>query len=256
MNFYILSLFPEFFEHFVQFSIIGRAKEKQAFQVVNTNIRDYAVNKHGQVDDLPYGGGPGMVMRPEPVFDAFFANKLEQLENKRVIFFSPKGKKIDHNYIIDLTKIENIVLICGHYEGIDQRVIDELVDEEVSLGDFVLTGGEIPAMALMDAVIRQLEGVITQDSLEEESFSHNLLEYRHYTRPAEYRGLKVPEILLSGHHKNIEEFRLEDAVSETLKKRPDLIENNKFNENIAKIIRKITKGEKHESDRSIRKSTH
>lgn len=224
INFYILSLFPELFETFFNTSIVKKGFEKQAFSYTLKNFREHAVNNYGQVDDAPYGGGAGMLLRPEPIFDAYKALNIPE-NGKKVLFFSPKGKKIDHKYILDLTKYENIVLICGHYEGVDQRVLDFLVDEEVSLGDFVLSGGEIPAMALMDAIIRQLDGVIKKDSLQEESFTESLLEYRQYTRPAVYRGMMVPEVLTSGNHKEIEKFKLMDSIRETLKCRPDLFDN-------------------------------
>lgn len=224
INFYVLSLFPELFETFFNTSIVKKGFERNAFNYTLKNFREFAVNNYGQVDDAPYGGGAGMLLRPEPIFDAYKSLNIPE-SGKKVLFFSPKGKKIDHKYILDLTKLENIVLICGHYEGVDQRVLDALVDEEVSLGDFVLSGGEIPAMALMDAVIRQLDGVIRKDSLKEESFSENLLEYRQYTRPAVYHGMAVPEVLTSGNHKEIEKFKLSDSIRETLKKRPDLFDN-------------------------------
>lgn len=224
INFYILSLFPELFETFFNTSIVKKGFEKNAFNYTLKNFREFAVNNYGQVDDMPYGGGAGMLLRPEPIFDAYKSLNIPE-NGKKVLFFSPKGKKIGHKYILDLTKLENIVLICGHYEGVDQRVLDTLVDEEISLGDFVLSGGEIPAMALMDAVIRQLNGVIRKDSLKEESFSENLLEYRQYTRPAVYQGMAVPEVLTSGNHKEIERFKLLDSIRETLKKRPDLFDN-------------------------------
>ncbi len=224
INFYVLSLFPELFETFFNTSIVKKGFDRNAFNYTLKNFREFAVNNYGQVDDAPYGGGAGMLLRPEPIFDAYKSLNIPE-SGKKVLFFSPKGKKIDHKYILDLTKLENIVLICGHYEGVDQRVLDALVDEEVSLGDFVLSGGEIPAMALMDAVIRQLDGVIRKDSLKEESFSENLLEYRQYTRPAVYQGMAVPEVLTSGNHKEIEKFKLSDSIRETLKKRPDLFDN-------------------------------
>lgn len=239
IHFHILTLFPDFFDAFLETSIIGKAYKQQAFGVTVKDIRDHAINKNGQVDDLPFGGGAGMVLRPEPIFDTFSALEWSKKENKKVLYFSPKGRKIDHNYIISLTKLENIALLCGHYEGIDQRVIDTFVDEEVSIGDFVVTGGELPAMLLMDGVIRQLEGVIKASSLEEESFTHNLLEYNHYTRPREYKNLKVPEVLFSGNHKKIDEHRLAESIKETLIKRPDLIENNMYENTIQDMIQKI-----------------
>lgn len=187
-----------------------------------------------------------MLLRPEPIFEAY--RSLNILDNNKiVIYFSPKGRNIEQKYINSLTKYENIVLICGHYEGIDQRVIDLLVDEQVSLGDFVLTGGEIPAMALIDAVVRQIEGVIKESSLKEESFSNILLEYRQWTRPREFMGISVPDVLLSGNHKEIEKFKLEDSIRETLKYRKDLIFKNQLDENIKNILKKILKELENES---------
>ena len=192
--------------------------------------------------DGPYSfmGVSGMLMRVEPIIKTYNSLNLTG-ENKKVICFSPKGRKIDNDYIINLKSYQNIVLICGHYEGIDQRVNDLVIDDELSLGDFILTGGEIPSMALIDAVVRHLNGVINEESLIEESFWNNLLEYRQYTRPAEYMGLKVPEVLISGNHKKIKEYKLEDSIRETLKKRPDLIKNNCFDREIEEIIKKMSK---------------
>jgi tRNA (guanine37-N1)-methyltransferase len=245
MNFYILTLFPDFIKPFAESSIIKKGLDKKLFKIIIKNIRDNAINKYGQVDDVPYGGGPGMILRPEPIIGAFNSFKLKKKERK-VIYFSPKGRKLDHNYIINLTKIKNIVLICGHYEGIDQRVIDLIVDDEISLGDFVLTGGEIAAMALVDASVRHLEGVIKKDSLLEESFNNNLLEYCQYTRPSKFKGRNVPETLLSGNHKKIDEYRLKDSIRETLVKRKDLIDNNIFDDKIQKMIIEIREELKNE----------
>jgi tRNA (guanine37-N1)-methyltransferase len=249
MNFYVLTLFPEFIESFKNTSIIKKGLEKNAYNIFIKYIRDFALNRYGQVDDVPFGGGSGMLLRPEPVFKSFESLNLNK-EDKRtkVIFFSPKGRKIDHNYIINLTNFENIVLICGHYEGVDQRIIDNLVDDELSIGDFVLTGGEIPCMALIDAAIRQIDGVIKKGSLEEESFSNGLLEYRQYTRPREYDNMAVPEVLISGNHKEIEKFKLEDSIRETLLKRRDLIENMEFPDEINMLIDRIKKEIKNELD--------
>lgn len=238
IKFHILTLFPEFIESFFATSIIKRGFEKGSFDFSIKNIRDNAINKHGQVDDAPFGGGAGMLMRPEPLFEAFESLSIPDA-GRKVLFFSPKGRKIDYQYIIDLTKYENIVLICGHYEGIDQRVIDTLVDEEVSLGDFVLTGGEIPAMALIDGVARQIDGVLKPHSLDDESFTDGLLECRQYTRPACYKGLSVPAVLLSGNHKEICKYRINDSVRETLIHRPDLIDKYSYDENIRMIISKL-----------------
>ncbi|MBN2544666.1 MAG: tRNA (guanosine(37)-N1)-methyltransferase TrmD [Spirochaetes bacterium] len=238
MNFYLLTLFPELLKSFSATSIIKKGIDKKLFSIIIKDIRENAINKYGQVDDEPYGGGSGMVLRPEPIYDTFKSLKLEKKKLK-TIYFSPKGRKIDNNYIINLTNFKNIVLICGHYEGIDQRIIDLLVDEEVSLGDFILTGGEIPAMALIDAVIRHIKGVIKPGSLKEESFTNNLLEYKQYTRPEVFRNMKVPEVLLSGNHKKISEYRLKDSVKETLLKRPDLLEKEIFDNKIIKLINEI-----------------
>lgn len=234
ITFSVLTLFPDFIESFFQTSVIKKGYDKKAFNYKIKYIRDNAINKYGQVDDAPYGGGAGMLLRPEPVVEAFESLQLPE-EGRKVIFFSPKGRKIDHEYIINLTNYQNIVLLCGHYEGVDQRVIDSIVDDQLSIGDFVLTGGEIPAMALIDAVARQLDGVIKTHSLQDESFSHGLLEHRQYTRPVVYRGMTVPAVLTSGNHKEIELFRTTDSIRETMKYRSDLLENNK-DENISKLI--------------------
>ncbi len=234
ITFSVLTLFPDFIESFFQTSVIKKGYDKKAFDYQIKYIRDNAINKYGQVDDAPYGGGAGMLLRPEPVVEAFESLQLPE-EGRKVIFFSPKGRKIDHEYIINLTNYQNIVLLCGHYEGVDQRIIDSIVDDQLSIGDFVLTGGEIPAMALIDAVARQLDGVIKTHSLQDESFSHGLLEYRQYTRPVVYRGMTVPEVLTSGNHKEIEVFRKTDSIRETMKYRSDLLVNNK-DENISKLI--------------------
>jgi len=244
-KFYVLTLFPDFFETFKSTSIVKKGLEKGLYEIIIKNLRDNAVNNYGQVDDIPYGGGHGMLLRPEPVFESFEDLNIPE-ENRKVIYFSPKGRLIDHNYIINLTNYENIVLICGHYEGVDQRIIDSLVDEELSIGDFVLTGGEIPAMALIDATVRHIDGVIRKESITDESFTNGLLEHRQWTRPAVYRGMEVPEVLISGHHSNIKKFKLEDSVRETLKCREDLIKKNNFDCEIENIIKKIIKEQEDE----------
>ena len=194
MKFSILTLFPEMFEGF-KTSIIKRATEKKLIEIEFVNIRDFSKDKHKKVDDTPYGGGAGMVIMPDVVYDAYESVKTE---NAKVIYLSPQGKTLNQNEVKSLSNEEHIILICGHYEGIDQRVIDEIVDEEISIGDYVVTGGEIPAMVLIDGVSRYVEGVISRESVEEESFSEsNLLEYPQYTRPEEFHGMKVPEVLLS-----------------------------------------------------------
>lgn len=219
MQFNVLTLFPEMFEPIKQ-SIIGKASEKGIVDINLINIRDFSKDKHKKVDDTPYGGGAGMVIRPDVVYDAYTSISSK---NAKVIFLSPQGKKLDQQKVIELSKQENIILICGHYEGIDQRVIDEIVDEEISIGDYVLTGGELPAMVLIDSVSRYIDGVLTKESINEESFSNNLLEYPQYTRPEEFLGKRVPEVLISGHHENIHKWRQEKSVEITSKKRPDLL---------------------------------
>ena len=219
MKFDILTLFPEMFESINQ-SIIGKAVEKNLIEINTINIRDFSKDKHKKVDDTPYGGGAGMVLRPDVVYDAY---QFVKSNNAKVIYLSPKGKTLNQEKVKELAKENHIILLCGHYEGIDQRVLDEIVDEEISIGDYVLTGGEIPAMVLIDSVSRYVEGVITRESVEEESFSNGLLEYPQYTRPEIFLDKKVPEILLSGHHENIKKWREEESLKITKQNRPDLL---------------------------------
>lgn len=219
MKFDVLTLFPEMFDCLNQ-SIIGRAVEKELIDINLVNIRDFSNNKHKKVDDTPYGGGSGMVMMPDVVYRAF---QSVQTERAKVIYMSPQGKTLDQKKVEDLAKQEHLIILCGHYEGIDQRVLDKIVDEEISIGDYVLTGGEIPTMVLIDSVSRYVEGVLNKDSIKEESFSNGLLEYPQYTRPENFEGEKVPEVLLSGNHQNIEKWRKEKSLEITKKKRPDLL---------------------------------
>ncbi len=220
MRFDILTLFPEMFEPLKQ-SIIGRAIQKELLQVNLINIRDFSKDKHKKVDDTPYGGGAGMIMMPDIVYDAY--NSIENKENAKVIYLSPQGKVLNQKKVVELSKENHIILLCGHYEGIDQRVLDEIVDEEISIGDYVLTGGELPAMVLIDSVSRYVKGVLKEDSTKEESFTKNLLEYPQYTRPEVFKSKKVPEVLLSGHHENIRKWREKTSIEITKKKRPDLL---------------------------------
>ena len=224
MKFDVLTLFPEMFESLNQ-SIIGKGKEKGLIDINLVNIRDFSKNKHKQVDDTPYGGGAGMVMKADVVYDAY---KSLNVAKAKVIYMSPQGKVLNQNKVQSLAKEEHIILLCGHYEGIDQRVLDEIVDEEISIGDYVLTGGEIPAMVLIDSVSRYVEGVIKKESTEEESFSNGLLEYPQYTRPKTFLNSKVPEVLLSGNHQNIEKWRRQKSLENTYKKRPELLKNKKL----------------------------
>lgn len=220
MQFDVLTLFPEMFS-ILDESIIGRAKKNKKIDINIVNIRDFSEDKHNKVDDTPYGGGAGMVMMPDVVYRAY--NSLENKENAKVIYMSPQGKKLNQEKVKELSKENHLIILCGHYEGIDQRVLDKIVDEEISIGDYVLTGGELPAMVLIDSVSRYVEGVLNKESIKEESFSENLLEYPQYTRPEVFEGEKVPEVLLSGNHKEIDKWRKEKSLEITKKKRPDLL---------------------------------
>ena len=224
MKFDVLTLFPEMFDA-VKTSIIGRAIAGNKIELNLINIRDFSKEKHKKVDDTPYGGGAGMVIKPDVVYDAYMS--LENKKNAKVIYLSPQGRVLNQKIIEELSKKEHLILLCGHYEGIDQRVIDEIVDEEISIGDYVLTGGEIPAMVLIDSVSRYIDGVLKNESIKEESFSNGLLEYPQYTRPEVFKGKKVPEVLLSGHHENIQKWREEQSILNTKTKRKDLLENKK-----------------------------
>ncbi len=219
MKFDILTLFPEMFKQLSE-SIIGRAQERGLIDINLINIRDFSKDKHKKVDDTPYGGGAGMVLMPDVVYDAYSSI---QNKNGKVIYLSPQGKVLDQKKVKELSNEENLILLCGHYEGIDQRVLDEIVDEEISIGDYVLTGGELPAMVLIDAVSRHIKGVLSDESTKEESFSNNRLEYPQYTRPEVFRGKRVPEVLISGHHGNIKKWRDEQSLEITKIKRPDLL---------------------------------
>lgn len=235
----ILSLFPEFLSTFANWSIIGRAKEQNRVQINNIDIRDFSNNKHKKVDDYPFGGGPGMVMKPEPIFDAI---KSVKGPKSKVIYLSPQGKPFNQNMANDLSKEDHIILLCGHYEGIDNRIIEHYIDEEISLGDFVLTGGELPAMVLVDAIVRLLPGVLSsEEAFIDESHYDGLLEHPQYTRPRDFNGYGVPEVLLSGNHKDIEDWRKEKALETTLLKRPDLLKEKDLSEKELKTLSEIKK---------------
>lgn len=223
MKFDVLTLFPEMFETLKE-SIIGKALERKIIEINTINIRDFSKNKHKKVDDTPYGGGAGMVMMPDVVYDSYMS--IPHKENAKVIYLSPKGKVLNQQKVEELSKQEHLILLCGHYEGIDQRVLDEIVDEEISIGDYVLTGGELPAMVLIDSVSRYVEGVLNKESVSEESFTNGLLEYPQYTRPEIFLNKKVPEVLLSGHHENIRKWREEQSLKTTKQKRPDLLKRS------------------------------
>lgn len=218
----ILTLFPDMFSALKE-SIIKRATDKNAVELNIIQIRDFSRDPHKKTDDMPYGGGAGMVMTPQPLYDAIMSVKKE---NSKVVYLSPRGRVFKQSIAREFTKHEHLILVCGHYEGIDQRVIDLCEMEELSIGDYVLTGGELPAMVVADSVIRLLDGVITSSSLDEESFSSGLLEYPQYTRPQNFMGLEVPEVLLSGHHANIEKWRKEKSLEITKQNRPDLLTDN------------------------------
>ena len=216
----ILTLFPEMFTP-LQTSIIGRAVNSGKLQINVVDIRDYTLDKHKKCDDAPFGGGAGMVMMPQPIASAIEAVDPDH-QSKR-IYLSPKGRVFKQSVVLEYSKCDRLLLLCGHYEGVDQRVIDLFIDEELSIGDFVLTGGEIPAMAVVDAVARYVDGVINEQSLSQESFASGMLEYPHYTRPQEFMGLKVPEVLTSGNHGKVDEWREQMSKQITAKNRPDMI---------------------------------
>lgn len=225
MRFHVLTLFPEMIVQGMSESIMGRAQENGSISLEVVNIRDYAGNKHGQVDDYPYGGGAGMVMQPGPIYSAYEAVTEKLAKKPRVLYMTPQGKTFSQSMARELAAEEDLVFLCGHYEGVDERVLEEIVTDHISIGDYVLTGGELPAMVMIDAISRLVDGVLHNDaSAEYETFYRNLLEYPQYTRPVEFMGRRVPDILLSGHHANIEKWRLEQAVSRTRERRPDLYE--------------------------------
>ncbi|WP_163182832.1 MULTISPECIES: tRNA (guanosine(37)-N1)-methyltransferase TrmD [Neobacillus] len=222
----ILTLFPEMFTGVLGTSILNKAAEKSAVQYNVVNFRDFADNKHATVDDYPYGGGAGMVLKPQPIFDAVaFLKKKAESKKPRVILLCPQGERYDQRKAEELAKEEHLIFICGHYEGYDERIRENIITDEISIGDYVLTGGELGAMVVIDSVVRLLPEVLgNQESHLKDSFSTGLLEHPHYTRPADFRGLKVPEVLLSGNHKLIEEWRNKEALRRTFLRRPDLLE--------------------------------
>ena len=222
MKFSVLTLFPEMLSALGE-SIIGRAINKGIIETEYINIRDFSTDKHRRVDDYPYGAGGGMVMQPQPIYDAYKSVAGE--DKPHVIYMSPQGVTLTQNKARELARHEHLVILCGHYEGVDERILEEIVDEEISIGDYVLTGGELPAMVVIDCVSRMIEGVLdSEETASVESHYNGLLEYPQYTRPPQFMGREVPEILLSGHHANIEKWRREQSLLRTAKKRPDLIE--------------------------------
>lgn len=228
MKFSVLTLFPEMLSALGE-SIIGRAIQKGIIETQYINIRDFSNDKHRRVDDYPYGAGGGMVMQPQPIYDAY--RSVADNGKPHVVYMSPQGKTFTQSKARELSKYDHVVILCGHYEGVDERVIEEIVDEEISIGDYVLTGGELPAMVLIDSVCRMVEGVLdSAETASVESHYNGLLEYPQYTRPPEFMGREVPDVLLSGHHANIEKWRREQSILRTLKKRPDLIEKAELTE--------------------------
>ena len=234
----VLTIFPEMIACGVDYSIVKRAQEKGIVSVFAHNIRDFTTDRHRTTDEPPYGGGAGMVMKPEPIFDAVEAVKAESCtEETRVILMAPQGSTFTQSQAVELSKAPHLVFICGHYEGVDERVREHLVTDEISIGDYVLTGGELPALVVLDAIVRLLPGVLgAEESAVEESFSEGLLEYPQYTRPAEFRGWSVPEVLLSGHHAEIAKWRRLQSLERTLQRRPDLLNEARLTESDKKIL--------------------
>lgn len=228
MRFDVLTLFPEIIESYCSVSIMKRAREGDVYSLNTINPRDFTLDKHNKVDDTPYGGGAGMVLMPQPYIDAY--DSVEKLENSITIMLSPQGEPLNEKLVLDLAQYEQIIMLCGHYEGFDERIREIIKPKEISLGDFVLTGGELPALCLLDSVSRKLNGTLGKiQSAEDDSFSNGLLEYPQYTKPRDFRGYKVPEVLLNGNHKEINEFRKTQQIERTKLRRPDLYEKWKEN---------------------------
>lgn len=235
-----MTIFPDMMEAYLSESIIGRAREAGKITVKCHNIRDYSIDKHRKTDEMPYGGGNGMIMTAQPIDDCFNAIVDETKTRPHFIYMSPQGKTLTQKKAMELSKMDNLVLLCGHYEGVDQRILDKLCDEEISIGDYVLTGGELPALVLTDAVARMVDGVLSnEECFTEESHFNGLLEYPQYTRPARWQGREVPEVLMSGHHANIEKFKREQSLINTFKKRPELLKNAELSESDKDFIKKL-----------------
>ncbi len=236
----VLTLFPDMLNTVFGTSIIGRAKESGIVTINCTDIRDFSLDKHRKVDDTPYGGGMGMVMAPDPIFRAYESVAKCYKEKPHTVYLTPKGKTFTQNKAIELSKKENIVFLCGHYEGVDERVLDEIVDEEISIGDYVLTGGELAAAVVIDAVCRMIPGVLSsEECYTNESHFSGLLEYPQYTRPFTWHGVSVPEVLISGHHENITNWRREQSIITTCNKRPEMLDNAELSKEDLKIIEKL-----------------
>ncbi len=241
----IITLFPEMCEAVMSESIIGRARKKGIIEVICHQLRDFALDKHKKVDDTTYGGGMGMLMKAEPIA-LCIENICDTLGKKpHCIFMSPKGKKLTQARLRELSEYDNVTILCGHYEGVDQRVLDEFIDEEISIGDYVLTGGELPALVLADSLSRLVPGVLSDDlCFSDESHFDGLLEYPQYTKPAVWRGIGIPEILISGHHANIEKWRRQKSIEETYRKRPDMLENAMLTQDEKKFLAELSGTEK------------
>lgn len=241
MNIDIATLFPEMLENYLSQSVVGRARAKNVFTVKCHNIRDYTKDKHRRVDDTPYSERQGMLMQCDPIYNCYKA-VTEGKPKPRVIYMSPQGKTLTQEKAKELSRLDSIFILCGHYEGVDNRIIEKIVDEEISIGDYVLTGGELPALVLVDTVVRMLEGTLSRsDCYEDESHYNGLLEYPQYTRPEVWEGMSVPSVLLSGHHANIENWRREQALITTLKKRPEMLKTANLSEKDLAIIHKAMK---------------
>ncbi len=236
----IMTLFPEMCEAVLSESIIGRARERGFVDIHCVNIRDFTADKHNRVDDAPYGGGMGMLMQAQPIYDCYQSLCENAEERPHFVYMSPQGQTLTQEKVKSLAQIPHLVLLCGHYEGVDERILDEIVDEEISIGDYVLTGGELPAMVLADAVCRMLDGVLPNDEAKSlESHYNGLLEYPQYTRPPVWHGVSVPDVLLSGHHENIEKWRHEQSLLRTFLRRPDLLETAELSEKDRKFLKKV-----------------
>lgn len=244
----IMTLFPEMCEAVLSESIIGRARERGFVDIHCVNIRDFTADKHNRVDDAPYGGGMGMLMQAQPIYDCYQSLCKNAEERPHLVYMSPQGQTLTQEKVKSLAKMPHLVLLCGHYEGVDERILDEIVDEEISIGDYVLTGGELPAMVLADAVCRMLDGVLPNDEAKSlESHYNGLLEYPQYTRPPVWHGVSVPDVLLSGHHENIEKWRHEQSLLRTFLRRPDLLETAELSEKDRKFLKKV-KAEQEKED--------
>ena len=253
MNFHVLTLFPEMIMNGLETSILGRAAAKGIVSFEAVNIRDYTLERHGKVDDYPYGGGAGMVMQAEPIYRAYEA-LVEKIGKKpRVIYMTPQGQTFNQGIAVDLAKEEDLVFLCGHYEGVDERVLEMIATDYLSAGDYVLTGGELPAMMMIDCISRLVPGVLNNNvSAEFETFHDNLLEYPQYTRPEVFMGKKVPDILLSGHHANVEKWRREQSIIRTLKNRPELLEDAVLSKKEQKFLDELLRQQELENAQKVK----